>query len=118
MATEGTFEIDLDAMDLPVADAIVCVSGITAQVDWYEDINEDLHWDVTLMVESKGSRVPLDVSDPLGKALFAKVHTLIEKGDHEGGWAGTIQTKVEERAPMRDQYREHRLGSFELLGRR
>jgi len=118
MATEGTFEIDLDAMDLPVADAIVCVSGITAQVDWYEDANEDLHWDVTLLVDSNGSKVPIDVTDPLGKALFAKVHTLLEKSDEEGGWAGTIHQKVEDRAPARDKYREHRLGSFELLGRR
>ena len=113
MATEGTFEIDLDAMDLPVADALVCVSGITAEVEWYEDDSEDLHWDVTLMVEANGCKVPLDVSDPLGKALFAKVHSHIEKH-----WQGTIHQKVEDRAPARDKYREHRLGSFELLGRR
>ena len=115
MATEGTFELDLDCMDLPVADAIVSVSGITAEVEWYEDVNEDLHWNVTLMVDSNGAKVPLDVTDPLGKALFAKVHALIEKPDEEGGWAGTIHQKVEERAPMRDQYREHRLGMRELL---
>jgi len=113
MATEGTFEIDLDAMDLPVADALVCVSGITAEVEWYEDADEELHWNVTLMVDANGSKAPLDVTDPLGKALFSKVHSHIE--EH---WQGTIHDKVEQRAPMRDQYREHRLGSFELLGRR
>jgi len=110
MATEGTFEIDLDAMDLPVADAIVCVSGIVAEVEWYEDVNEDLHWNVTLMVDSNGSKVPLDVTDPLGRALFIKVHSHIEEK-----WQGVIHDKVEERAPMRDQYREHRLGMRELL---
>lgn len=110
MPTEGTFEIDLDAMDLPVADAIVCVSGIVAEVEWHEDINEDLHWNVTLMVDANGSKVPLDVTDPLGRALFIKVHSHIEEK-----WQGVIHDKVEERAPMRDQYREHRLGMRELL---
>ena len=110
MATEGTFEIDFDVIDLPVADAIVSVSGITGEVEWYEDANEDLHWNVTLMVDANGSRVPLDVTDPLGRALFAKVHAHIDKH-----WQGTIHQKVEDRAPMRDQYREHRLGMRELL---
>ena len=113
MATEGTFEIDFDVIDLPVADAIVSVSGITGEIEWYEDANEDLHWNVTLMVDSNGSRVPLDVTDPLGRALFIKVNSHIEQH-----WQGTIHQKVEDRAPARDKYREHRLGSFELLGRR
>lgn len=110
MAVEGTFEIDLDCMDLPVADAIVSVSGIVAEVEWYEDRDEDLHWKVTLMVDANGSRVPLDVTDPLGRALFVKVHAHIDEK-----WQGVIHDKVEERAPMRDQYREHRLGMRELL---
>jgi hypothetical protein len=110
MAKEGTFEIDLNAMDLPVTDAIVCVSGITAEVEWYEDVDEELHWNVTLMVDANGSRVPLDVTDPLGRALFIKVHSHIEQH-----WQGIIHDNVEERAPRRDQHRKHRLGMRELL---
>lgn len=112
-ATQGTFQLDLDAIDLPVADATVCVSGITAEVEWYEDADENLHWNVTLMVYAKGGLVPIDVTDPLGKALFLAVHTHVDQK-----WQGIIHDKVEEHAPRRDRYREHRLGSHELLGRR
>lgn len=111
----GHFEYDLDVIDVPVGDGTIAVSGIVAEVEWWEDEAGDIVLgppDLFISRDKLPGMIPIDFKqDTLGAAIWLKVQSLLSS-DY---WQNEFLEKAESLAPMRDQFAEHRLGMRELM---